>query len=52
MSCFDNNDWAGKEGGFWLAKGRKEIFSEAVLLSCVIRWKNLVRREKLVVMEK
>ena len=52
MSCFDNNDWTGKEGRFWLDIGRKEIFREAVLLSCVIRWKNLVQREKLGVMEK
>lgn len=24
VSCFDNNDWAGKEDGFWLDVGREE----------------------------
>lgn len=25
VSCFDNNNWAGKEEGFWVDVGREEI---------------------------
>lgn len=32
--------------------GKRLIFSEALLLSCVIRQKNLVQREKLMVIGK